>query len=276
MTPKVWLIGGTQESVLLANALAGRMIPFVVTVTTASACAMYASALEHCSQAQVHVGPIASDGMASWLSSQAIVGVVDASHPFATAVSAGAIAATIQAQLPYLRFERAAVQPCALDEAARPERHTSNITLVPNLAALLKPEHLVGQRVLLVLGYRMLPNFQPWQDQSTLFARILPSQTALDAALAAGFTSDRLIALRPPISPELERSLWQQWGITKVIAKCSGKAGGENIKRAIAAELGVQLCLIQRPAVDYPAQTSEVAEAIAFAQQAFAQSNCSA
>lgn len=266
------MIGGTQESAVLAIALAEAEIPFVVTVTTDAARAMYASALEKWPQAKVHVGPIASDSMAGWLLSQGIVGVIDASHPFATAVSAGAIAATTQAQLPYLRFERTEVQPWELSEASQSDRSTDNVTLVPNLAVLLKPEHLVGQRVLLVLGYRMLPDFQAWQEQSTLFARILPSQTALDAALAAGFTSDRLIALRPPISTDLERALWQQWGITKVIAKCSGKAGGENIKRAIAAELGVQLCLIQRPAVNYPAQTSKVAEAIAFAQSSLSQS----
>lgn len=277
-TPKVWLIGGTQESAALAIALTKAEIPFVVTVTTDAAQVMYAAALEQSSQAQIQVGVVAPEAMADWLSHHGIVAVLDGSHPFATAVSAGAIAAATQAQRPYLRFERATVQPSAIDPARRLDGLATSAglatktTLVPNLEALLTPKQLAGQRVLLVLGYRMLPYFQPWQEQSRLFARILPSQTALAAALAAGFTSDRLIALRPPISRDLERALWQQWGITKVIAKCSGQAGGETVKRAIAAELGIQLCLIQRPAVDYPAQTSDVEAAIAFAQQALAHS----
>ncbi len=267
MTAQIWLIGGTQESAVLAIALAQAAIPFVVTVTTDAAKAMYGKALEQFSQAKIHVGPIPLDSMATWLNRQSIAGVIDASHPFATAVSAGAIAATIQTQLPYLRFERSVVQSSVSSEAEHVTCSASNVTLVPQLETLLTPGQLVGQRVLLVLGYRMLHHFQPWQEQGTLFARILPSQTALEAAFQAGFTSDRLIALRPPISPDLERSLWQQWGITKVIAKCSGKAGGENTKRAIAATLGIPLCLIQRPTLDYPAQTHDVAEAIAFAQQ---------
>lgn len=285
-TPKVWLIGGTQESAALAIALTKAEIPFVVTVTTDAAEAMYAGALEQSSQAQIQVGGVAPEAMADWLSHHGIVAVLDGSHPFATAVSAGAIAAATQAQCPYLRFERAVVQPSAIDPAHRldglatsgdlatSEGLATQVTLVPSLEALLTPEQLSGQRVLLVLGYRMLPYFQSWQQQSKLFARILPSQIALAAALAAGFTSDRLIALRPPISRDLERALWQQWGITKVIAKCSGQAGGEIVKRAIATELGIQLCLIQRPAVDYPAQTSDVEAAIAFAQQALAHSAC--
>jgi precorrin-6A/cobalt-precorrin-6A reductase len=86
----------------------------------------------------------------------------------------------------------------------------------------------VGERTLLTLGYRQLRPFAPWQSQACLFARILPSLPALDGALAAGFTPERLIALRPPISAELETALWQQWQITQVITKASGPAGGED------------------------------------------------
>ena len=98
-------------------------------------------------------------------------------------------------------------------------------------------------------------------------------QMALAAAFEAGFTSDRLIALRPPVSVALERSLWQQWGITKVIAKCSGRAGGELTKRSVAAELRIPLWLIQRPSLVYPKQTDSVAVAIRFAQQISASSS---
>lgn len=78
----------------------------------------------------------------------------------------------------------------------------------------------------------------------------------------------QLIALRPPISPELEQALWRQWRITTVIAtvitKASGRAGGEEVKRAIAQELGIQLILLARPDMTYPAQTERVEEVIAW------------
>jgi precorrin-6A/cobalt-precorrin-6A reductase len=117
------------------------------------------------------------------------------------------------------------------------------------------------------MGYKSLHWFQPWHDRATLFARILPSAIALGAALQAGFTSERLIALRPPISAELERALWQQWQISMVVTKASGVAGGEDIKRQVAAELGVQLVIIDRPPVPYPQQTSDLQTALTFCQQ---------
>jgi precorrin-6A/cobalt-precorrin-6A reductase len=98
-----------------------------------------------------------------------------------------------------------------------------------------------------------------------LFARILPSPTALEAVLAAGFTPDRIIALRPPITAELEVALWRQWQITQVITKASGQAGGEDRKQAIAAKLGVRLIRIARPAIAYPKQTDSLDTAIEFA-----------
>ena len=36
---------------------------------------------------------------------------------------------------------------------------------------------------------------------------------------------DRIIAIRPPISRELEQALWQQWRISLVVTKASGQSG---------------------------------------------------
>jgi precorrin-6A/cobalt-precorrin-6A reductase len=162
-----------------------------------------------------------------------------------------AIALSQQLNLPYLRYERPPLLT-ATEESFETFEH------------LLQSGILSGQRVLLTLGYRPLHHFFPWQHQATLFARILPSITALDAALVAGFTPDRLIALRPPISAELERSLWRQWQISLVVTKASGAPGGEDVKRQVAAELGVTLAVVERPAIAYPAQTSEVSLAVQF------------
>ncbi|MDJ0704721.1 MAG: precorrin-6A/cobalt-precorrin-6A reductase [Leptolyngbyaceae cyanobacterium MO_188.B28] len=136
--------------------------------------------------------------------------------------------------------------------------------ILDSFDALLAGDYLAGERVLLTVGYRTLGQFQPWQNRAALFARILPSMAALEAALAAGFTPDRLIALRPPISADMEEALWRQWNISLVVTKASGQAGGEDIKRKLAAKLGIQLAIISRPHLLYPQQTSDLAVALAF------------
>ncbi|MGB3493663.1 MAG: cobalt-precorrin-6A reductase [Elainellaceae cyanobacterium] len=253
----LWLIGGTQESVVLAERLLNEGCSLVVTVTTEAARSLY----PHHDRLTLQVGSLSAATLPAFLQSHGIRAVLDASHPFAVQISQLAIATAQAHQIPYLRFERTAL------EHSQPQ-NSSVLTLssVETLVSgsYLEPTTAGQQHVLLTLGYRMLPLFQPWQSRATLFARILPSPIALSTALDSGFTPDRLIALRPPISPELERSLWQQWRITTVVTKASGQAGGEDVKRAIAQELGVRLILLERPAVTYPAQTQDLEEAIAW------------
>lgn len=250
---KIWLIGGTQESALLARHLVQAGLPCIVSVTTEAARSLYPDA----AGLEVWVTRFDTQTLAEFLGNQGIRGILDASHPFATEISQTAIAAASAQDMPYLRYER----PDLGLENLSPGAQT-----VPSFEALISQGSLEGQRVLLIVGYRPLELFRGLQSQATLFARLLPSVTALEAALAAGFSPDRLMALRPPISEDLERSLWQHWGITHVVTKASGQAGGEDTKRRVAADLGIPLTLVQRPRLDYPAQTDDLQRAIAFCQ----------
>ncbi|MEB3336217.1 MAG: cobalt-precorrin-6A reductase [Leptolyngbyaceae bacterium] len=250
---RIWLIGGTQESAQLAIAISQAQLPGIISVTTEAARGLYTATPE----LPVRVGKLDVAELLQFLSASSIAAILDASHPYAVEISRLAIAAADQLQIPYLRYERPELETTSTDPAI----------YLDSFATLLAGDYLKGQRVLLTLGYRSLPLFQAWQNQAILFARILPSLDALSAALDAGFTSDRLIALRPPISLELERALWQQWQITLVVTKASGTAGGEDIKRQLAAELGVTLVIITRPLIHYPQQTRDLAIALEFCHQ---------
>ena len=90
----------------------------------------------------------------------------------------------------------------------------------------------------------------------------------METAIASGFTSDRLIAIRPPISMGTETALWQQWDISLVVTKASGQAGGEDIKRQVAATLGIPLIIISRPSMTYPQQTFDLGDVLPFCELA--------
>jgi len=282
---QIWLIGGTQESSILAQSLAAHHLPCLITVTTEAARSLYPIS----SLLTIWVGKLHKSSLPNFFQAHRITAILDASHPFAVEISQLAIAAATQFGIPYLRFERPLVQ--AEDRGQRPERkrvgavasassaqrlagkkreetrsQISDISF-PTFQALLATDFLSGQRTLLTIGYRPLVLFQPWQEKATLFARILPSIPALEGAIAAGFTPDRLIALRPPVSAALEQALWQQWQISTVVTKASGVAGGEDVKRKIAAEMGIQLVTIARPEMHYPHQTNDVAIALNFCRQ---------
>ena len=267
MSRRLWLIGGTEESRWLVDNILMRIPgtvglppPLLISVTTASARRLYPEN----PAVMVWVGKLTEDQTHAFIEAHNIGAILDASHPFATDISHRAVALAQQYGLPYLRYERPQVTLATSNEWLDATGRPGNI-LLPQLTDLFAGSYLEQERTLLTLGYRMLSDFALWQSRGKLFVRILPSQPALAAALAAGFTSDRIIALRPPISMRLERALWQQWQITQVVTKASGQAGGEDRKQAIAAELGIRLIRLARPVLSYPTQTDCLDVAIEFA-----------
>ena len=246
-----WVIGGTTESVMVAQAIAENKFSCIVTVTTVTAVKLYPVL----PNLRIRVGQLKEFQIHEFIQQEKIIAIVDASHPYAIAISETVIKIAQSLQIPYLRYERAALLP------------NKNITELENFETLLTGNYLTHQRVLLTIGYKILPKFKVWQAQATLFARILPSVESLQVALESGFTSDRLIAIRPPISIELEKALWQQWNISLVVSKASGQAGGEEIKQTVSQLLGIPLMIIARPKVNYPQQTNNLNEVLRFCYQ---------
>ncbi|MFP4101321.1 precorrin-6A/cobalt-precorrin-6A reductase [Coleofasciculus sp.] len=288
---RLWLIGGTSESVQLAEAIASVDLPCLVTVTTAAAKSLYPQT----PNLQIQVGRLNGKQIEQLCQQQQITAILDASHPYAVEISRIAISTAQGFQIPYLRFERPRVEgdgdrcrdapwrvstvkagfehrlsstakPNSLNPPLRANNQPAVITL-DSFETLVAGDYLNQQRVLLTIGYKVLSLFQDWQARSTLFARILPAVTSLEAAIAAGFSRDRIIALRPPVPFELEMALWRHWDISLVVTKASGVAGGEATKRQVAAQLGIPLIVIDRPVVTYPQQTSDVAVALEFCQR---------
>lgn len=248
MAACIWLIGGTSDSRWLAQNLVDAGHTCWVTVTTRDACALYPP---H-PQLNCHVERLTLDTGRRFVQQQQIQAILDASHPFAAAISTLAIQLSQEFRLPYLRFER--------PDYSRNQPHCTD------LETLIHSQYLIGERVLLTIGSKLLRYFAPLQHRATLFARILPSPHALKTALAAGFERQRLMAIFPPISRELERALWQQWQISTVVTKASGTES-EQIKQELAQELGVTLITLKRPTLNYPQQTADWAEVEAFLAQ---------
>jgi len=255
---RIWLIGGTGESAKLAIALLQIQLHLVISVTTESARSLYPNS----PLLQVWVGRLNLSQIEQFLTEQNISAVLDASHPYAVEISQNAIAACQKQEIPYLRFERLRWEVGGWGDGEMGEK----LIYLDSFEKLVAGEYLVGERVLFTVGYKVLPLFRDWHDRSTLFARVLPASTSIQAALAAGFTQDKLFAMRPPIPLNLERELWRHWQISMVVTKASGAPGGEDIKRQLTAELGIKLVIIEPPIMQYPEVTNDFREALEFCQ----------
>lgn len=253
MQKKVWLVGGTSDSVAIARMLLIKQVPFVVSVATPAARNLYQS------QIKVLIGCLNRQEMQSFCWQENITSIIDASHPYAVEVSQNAIAVAAQLNISYLRYERKEYQTSKIED--------SPIIELDSFPTLLAGDYLLQQRTLLTIGCKALNQFKSWQKKAILYARVLPRVESLKTALNADFTSDRIIAMRPRFNFAFEKALWQQWNISLVVTKASGIAGGENIKRQVATDLNIPLIIIGRPKINYPLKTSDLARVIDFYEQ---------
>jgi precorrin-6A/cobalt-precorrin-6A reductase len=248
--PRFWLIGGTSESAKLAQILAARWIFTTITVTTVAGKKLYPDS----PYLQIRVGRLLSDlETEKFCREENIKGIIDASHPFAITISQRAIAISSLLDIPYLRYERSTL-----------ETNGTKTIICDSFTTLTQGNYLAGERVLLTIGCNHLYLFKDWQEKATLFTRILPTLNSIEIAYAAGFTPERIIAVRPPVSFELELALWRHWDISLVVSKANGIAGGEEIKQKVANILNIPLIIISRPKLDYRQITDNLDEVINF------------
>lgn len=225
---KIVIFGGTSEGRELSRALAELGAEVTVSVATD-----YGSEQQG-SIAGVHTlaGRLNAEEMVQMLSGAALC--VDATHPYAVAVTAAAKAACAASGVPYRRLLRA---------QSRIEAGELAVADMTEAAAYLK--NTCGN-ILLTTGAKELPAFKDLPPER-LYPRILPSHQGISACEALGIPHRNIIAMQGPFSYELNLALLRQFDIKYLLTKDGGGPGGFAEKRRAACEAGARLILIRRP-----------------------------
>ncbi|MBP2654508.1 MAG: cobK [Firmicutes bacterium] len=198
-------------------------------------------------------------GLAGLIRERGIKVVIDATHPYASAVSSNAIEASKFAGTKYLRYER---MPATLPAYGR--LHTAKDAAE---AAVLAAD--LGKVIFLTTGSRALKIFktEPRLAGHRLVARVLPEPAVLDECLAIGFLPRDIVAVQGPFSRELNIALFKEYGSDVVVTKNSGLVGGSDEKFNAAVELGLHLVVIDRPEIDYPTIVNSGEAVISFIKE---------
>ncbi len=235
---RIWLIAGTGEGPPLARHLLAGGWRLKVSLVSRAAALAYGA---HPHQ-ELAIGAIgASEGPAAGVAAELgearrrgtpYTWVIDATHPFATRISAALALSCAALGQPLLRLGRPGLNA------------TGAVVLadVASLGAHCRP----GERLLLAIGARRLGDAVAAAPLARHHARLLPHAEALALALAAGLPPARLAPLRPSGDGRIERALCRHWGIEAVLCRRSGGANEAQWHR-ICAELGLRLLLLERP-----------------------------
>ena len=181
----------------------------------------------------VHTGRLDAAGMTALLQDSVLC--VDATHPYATEATRNIRAAAAAAGVEYRRLLRpAGVLPagCVVLQSAA------------QAAQYLAEKH---GNVLLATGAKELPAFSALAPMR-LYPRVLPTLAGIAACEAAGIPHRNIIAMQGPFTVAMNTALMQQYNIRYMVTKDGGAAGGFSEKVLAAAQCGVQLVVLRRPA----------------------------
>ena len=233
MKKRVLLLSGTSEGPPLARALLRAGFDVRATVTRQEACDSLFGSLAH--EVTVEARGFTEEGLAAFLTRGEADVVLDATHPFAVRITHTVASVCQRLQVPFVRYERPDWEPPV--ETVQVDSFLEAAALLPSL----------GTRALLTIGAKQLKHFAALQDRLVLIARILPCVASLQQALAAGFTPDRLLCLRPPFSEAFNRAVLREYQAEVLVTKASGREGGVVEKVLAARDLGLRVVMIRRP-----------------------------
>lgn len=235
---KIIIFSGTTEGRTLSTLLTQRRIPHVVCVASAYGGEM----MEDSTFAELHIGRMDAEEMKKFLSAR-ISGaegmVVDATHPYATEVTANIKLAAEAEGVPYLRVVRGASDAAPGDMA-----------VYSDIRACAEAMDQTSGNILLTTGSKELSAYCEVVSEETrkrTYVRVLPTMSSLEQCISEGIEGDHIIAMHGPFTRECNEAILRQYDIRHLVTKDSGTAGGFLAKAEAAEAATVQLHVIARP-----------------------------
>ena len=239
--PRILLLGGTTEASRLARALseAGMNAVFSYAGVTKSPVAQPLA---------TRVGGFGGvEGLKTYLTTEGITHVVDATHPFAAGMSTNAIAACAETD----------VDLCALERPAWRAEQGDIWTNVSDMTTAVQALPVDPKRVFLAIGKKNIADFAV-QPQHHYLLRLVD---APDGVIS--LPSYDAVVARGPFEVAQDTALLQDHRIDLIVAK-NGGGKGARAKLDAARALGLPVILIDRPKVPERRVLPTVADVMAW------------
>ncbi len=227
------VFAGTSEGRRLLEFLAGQAVGVLACVATE-----YGEALvPHADNIEVSAKRLDGASMETLFAEHCFDLVIDATHPFATAVSQNIAGACSDTGTEYLRLNRS-------DSAA-----DDDAVIVDSIQAAAEFLSTHPGNALLATGSKELKPYTAVRDwQARFWPRVLPMASSLEACAAAGFAPAHIIAMQGPFSVEMNVATLKAIRARWLVTKASGDSGGFADKVEAARQAGARCVVIGKPA----------------------------
>ena len=230
------VFGGTVEGRMFAEAFCNTGLELHICVATEYG----ASLLPVCPNIKIHTGRMDAAGMVRFFTETGPEYCLDATHPYATAVTENILCACQKSSVPYIRVLR--------EEGGliKNEEDTAFIyqDSIEDAAVFLNG---TKGNILITTGSKGLEKYTVIEDyKNRCFARVLPVPSVLDKCRELGFEGKNLIGMQGPFGEEFNYWMMKHINASYLVTKNSGREGGFPEKCKAALRAGVRILVIER------------------------------
>ena len=169
--------------------------------------------------------------------------VVDGSHPYALEITKNTMEICSELGIEYFRYER----PSILEKY----KAESLVMEVESYEALKESLKDIKGNILNTTGSRNIEKLLNLNLHNRIIHRVLPSVKVMEECLNLGLAVEDIIAIKGPISYELNCAFIKEYEAKAILLKDSGAQGGTEEKLKAAIALGIPAFVIGRKAVNY-------------------------
>ena len=233
---RILLFGGTSDSLDVLHRLTEKGLSVVVSLATDTPMNFPDSPL-----VMVRRGPLDLPGMITIIKKHRVTLIIDATHPYATQVTANARKASSETGIPFFRLQRAA----SVDSKA-------GVIFAKDHADAAQKAADLGGPVLLTIGVKHLAVYASVcrKRACALVVRTLPNPKTLELAKQLGIPEKHIIMGFGPFTYSDNIAAIRKFGVRTLVTKDSGIQGGTDQKIKAAQAEGCQIIVVQRPAID--------------------------
>lgn len=191
----------------------------------------------------LNTNPLDLEGLVRLFKEKNVNLLVDASHPYALEISKNAMKACEVFGIEYLRYER----PSCVDKFKNEEK----IIELKNYEELYHKLKNIKGNILNTTGSRNLDKILSMNLENRIIHRVLPSVKVMQECINKGLDAGDIIAIKGPISYELNCAFIKEYKAQAVILKDSGIQGGTEEKLRACVDNNIYGFIIGRQTIKY-------------------------
>lgn len=212
------LILGTSEG----REILSLLNKFTDNILISTATAYGGEILKNYKYKKLNTKPLNKEELSNMLKENQVNILIDASHPYALEVTKNAREVSKDLNIEYVRYER----PSSAEEF----KENKKVVFLEDYKDLNEALKNIKGNILNTSGSRNMDKILDLKLENRIIHRVLPSVKVLEDCFNLGVKVEDLMAIKGPISKELNKAFIKDYDAKALILKDSGPQGGTEEK----------------------------------------------